>query len=67
MDLGFDNRGHNRQVNAILSNLCSFHNSRVVMNKSGSIAFTSEKHFALSEDARYGNAHGVARDDFWVK
>ena len=38
------------------------------MNNSGQpMACTSWRDFALSLDARYGNAQGVVRDAFWVK
>jgi hypothetical protein len=44
------------------------HNPGVVVNKSGeTVACTSWKHFALAEDARFGNAQGAVRDAFWVK
>ncbi|KAG2562165.1 hypothetical protein PVAP13_8KG331804 [Panicum virgatum] len=32
-DTGFDGRGHHRQVNAVLGNLCHLHNPGVVTNK----------------------------------
>jgi len=67
-DTGFDSRGHHRQINAVLGNLCRLHNPRIVQDKSGmTIPCTSWKHFALAENARHGNAQGAVKFDFWVR
>jgi hypothetical protein len=67
-DTGFDGRGHHRQVNAILGNICRLYNPGIVVNKRGeTIACTSWRHFGLAPDARFGNAQGAVRDAFWVK
>ena len=65
--MGFDGRGHHRQVNTILGNLCRLHNPGVVVNKVGEcIACTAWKDFALAPDVRFGNAQGAVKDAFWV-
>ncbi|KAG2543386.1 hypothetical protein PVAP13_9NG742977 [Panicum virgatum] len=67
-DTGFDGRGHHRQVNAVLGNLCRLHNPGVVTNKHGEpIACTAWKDFALAPDARFGNAQGAVKDAFWKR
>jgi hypothetical protein len=67
-DTSFDGRGHHRQVNQVLGNLCRLHNPGIVTDPKGVVVpCTSWSHFALAPDATYGIAKGAVKHDFWVR
>jgi hypothetical protein len=67
LDTSFDERGHHRQVNAILGNLLQLHYPGVVVRGAGrTTPMTSWRDYACAPYARYGNAQGVVRNTFWV-
>jgi hypothetical protein len=56
-DMSFNGRGHHRQVNQVLGNLCRLHNPRIVIDSKGMVVpCTSWSHFALAPHATYGTA-----------
>ena len=66
-DTSFDGRGHHRQVNQVLGNLCHLHNPGIVTDPKGVVVpCTSWSHFALAPHATYGTAQGAVKHDFWV-
>ena len=68
MDYSFTGKGHHRQVNQVLGNLCRMHNPGIVNDKTGRpIPCKSWDHFALAPHAAYGNAQGAVKHDFWVR
>jgi hypothetical protein len=55
--MSFNGRGHHRQVNQVLGNLCRLHNPRIVIDSKGMVVpCTSWSHFALAPHATYGTA-----------
>jgi hypothetical protein len=66
-DMSFDGRGHHRQVNQVLGNLCRLHNPGIVTDPKGVVVpCTSWSHFALAPHATYGTIQGTMKHDFWV-
>jgi hypothetical protein len=67
-DTSFDGRGHHRQLNQVLGNLCRLHNPGIVTDPKGVVVpCTSWSHFALAPHATYGTAQGAIKHDFWVR
>jgi peptidoglycan/xylan/chitin deacetylase (PgdA/CDA1 family) len=67
-DEGWDGRGHQRQVNAVLGSLCRLHYPGLVTDKHGQqVPVTNWKMYALSTDVDHGNAQNAVWVDFWVR
>jgi hypothetical protein len=67
LDTCFDERGHKRQVNAVLGNLLRLHYLGLVMIGAGhSAPVTCWRDYARAPDTRYENAQEAVRNAFWV-
>jgi hypothetical protein len=69
--MGFDGKGHHRQVDAILCNLCLFAKSRScrrLVELGETVECKAWKHVTLAQDAHlFGTMQGITiKDDFWV-
>jgi len=67
-DSGFDVRGHHRQVNYVLGNLCRLHYPGLVTGEQGElIVVLNWDQYRLAPNADHLNAQGAVWSDFWVR
>ncbi|KAG2563433.1 hypothetical protein PVAP13_8KG350912 [Panicum virgatum] len=67
-DEGWDGRGHHRQVNAVLGNLCHLHYPEMVTDRHGEqVPVTNWKMYADSTDVDHGNAQNAVWVDIWKR